>query len=125
MSLSDALKAWLAHRREVLVRRSRFRLGKIESRLEILKGYLVAYLNIDEVIAIIRTSDKPMETLMERFGLTQNQANAILDMRLRSLRKTGAGLPSSRRKTRLSASRKSWRGWSGARMRNGSASPRR
>ena len=87
MSLSDALKAWLAHRREVLVRRSRFRLGKIESRLEILKGYLVAYLNIDEVIAIIRTSDKPMETLMERFGLTQNQANAILDMRLRSLRK--------------------------------------
>ena len=87
MSLRGALNAWLAHRREVLVRRSNFRLGKITSRLEILEGYLVVYLNLDEVIAIIREAENPRARLMERFELTETQANAILDMRLRSLRR--------------------------------------
>ena len=87
LSLKDALKEWLAHRREVLVRRSRHRLGKIQRRLEILDGYLIVFLNLDEVIAIIRDSDHPRDDLMARFSLTEVQANAILDMRLRSLRR--------------------------------------
>ena len=87
MSLREALNAWLAHRREVLVRRSNFRLGKIASRLEVLEGYLVVYLNLDEVIAIIREAENPRARLMERFELIETQANAILDMRLRSLRR--------------------------------------
>ena len=87
MSLREALNAWLAHRREVLVRRSNFRLGKIASRLEVLEGYLVVYLNLDEVIAIIREAESPRARLMERFELTETQANAILDMRLRALRR--------------------------------------
>ena len=87
MSLGEALNAWLAHRREVLVRRSNFRLSKIASRLEVLEGYLVVYLNLDEVIAIIREAENPRARLMERFELIETQANAILDMRLRSLRR--------------------------------------
>ncbi len=87
LSLKDALREWLGHRREVLVRRSRHRLGKIERRLEILEGYLIVFLNLDEVIAIIRESDHPRDDLMARFSLTEMQANAILDMRLRSLRR--------------------------------------
>ena len=87
MNLRGALNAWLAHRREVLVRRSNYRLGKIAARLEVLEGYLVVYLNLDEVIAIIREAEHPRARLMERFELTETQANAILDMRLRSLRR--------------------------------------
>ena len=87
MTLKGALQAWLDHRRVVLLRRSQFRLGKIERRLELLEGYLVVYLNLDEVIAIIREEDHPKEALMRRFDLTENQAVAILDMRLRSLRR--------------------------------------
>ncbi|WP_349957877.1 DNA topoisomerase IV subunit A [Rhizobium sp. ZPR3] len=87
MALNEVLKEWLDHRREVLLRRSRFRLAAIEKRLEILGGFLVAYLNIDEVIAIIREEDEPKPVMMERFGLTDNQVEAILNMRLRSLRK--------------------------------------
>ena len=87
MTLRDALNAWLAHRRVVLVRRSNFRLGRIEARLEVLEGYLVVFLNLDEVIAIIREADNPRAGLIERFSLTDAQATAILDMRLRSLRR--------------------------------------
>ena len=87
MNLREALNAWLAHRRVVLLRRSHFRLGKIEARLEVLEGYLVVYLNLDEVIAIIREADHPRDRLMDRFELTETQANAILDMRLRALRR--------------------------------------
>ncbi|MGM4980525.1 MULTISPECIES: DNA topoisomerase IV subunit A [Rhizobium] len=87
MALNEVLKEWLDHRREVLLRRSRFRLAAIEKRLEILGGFLIAYLNIDEVIAIIREEDEPKPVMMERFGLTDNQVEAILNMRLRSLRK--------------------------------------
>ncbi|MBB4570160.1 DNA topoisomerase IV subunit A [Rhizobium leucaenae] len=87
MALNDVLKEWLDHRREVLLRRSRFRLAAIEKRLEILGGFLIAYLNIDEVIAIIREEDEPKPVMMVRFGLTDNQVEAILNMRLRSLRK--------------------------------------
>ena len=87
VSLAEALTEWLAHRREVLVRRSKFRLSKIEHRLEILGGYLIAYLNLDEVIRIIRTEDEPKPVLMKRFKLTDVQADAILNMRLRNLRK--------------------------------------
>ena len=87
LSLKDALLAWIDHRLVVLQRRSRHRLGKIEHRLDVLDGYLVVYLNLDEVIAIIREEDEPKKELMQRFSLNENQANAILDMRLRSLRR--------------------------------------
>ncbi|MGO4565068.1 DNA topoisomerase IV subunit A [Rhizobium sp. 2YAF20] len=87
MALNEVLKEWLDHRREVLQRRSRFRLAAIDKRLEILGGFLVAYLNIDEVIRIIREEDEPKPIMMARWGLTDNQVEAILNMRLRSLRK--------------------------------------
>ncbi|KQV43344.1 MULTISPECIES: DNA topoisomerase IV subunit A [unclassified Rhizobium] len=87
MSIGDVLTEWLHHRREVLQRRSRFRLAAIERRLEILGGYLIAYLNLDEVIRIIREEDEPKQVMMERFSLTDLQAESILNMRLRSLRK--------------------------------------
>ncbi|MDP7375249.1 MAG: DNA topoisomerase IV subunit A, partial [Alphaproteobacteria bacterium] len=87
LSLKEALTEWLLHRRNVLMRRSKYRLGKIERRLEILEGYLVVFLNLDEVITIIRETDHPRDELMVRFSLSDVQANAILDMRLRSLRR--------------------------------------
>lgn len=87
MALNEVLLEWLDHRREVLQRRSRFRLAAIDRRLEILGGYLVAYLNLDEVIRIIREEDEPKPALMTRFTLTDLQAESILNMRLRSLRK--------------------------------------
>ncbi|MBC8128765.1 MAG: DNA topoisomerase IV subunit A [Rhizobiaceae bacterium] len=87
MTLKEVLAEWLAHQREVLVRRARFRLDQIERRLEVLSGYLIAFLNLDEVIRIIRTEDEPKPVLVETFTLTEVQAEAILNMRLRSLRK--------------------------------------
>ncbi len=87
MSLREALEAFLEHRIVVVVRRAKYRLEKIEHRMEMLGGYLVAYLNLDEVIRIIREKDKPKPVLMKRFDLTDIQAEAILNMRLRSLRK--------------------------------------
>ncbi|KRB01074.1 DNA topoisomerase IV subunit A [Devosia sp. Root685] len=87
MSLKDALRAWLDHRKIVLVRRSEHRLEQIANRLEVLEGYIVAYLNLDEVIRIIREEDDAKKSLMATFDLTDNQAEAILNMRLRSLRK--------------------------------------
>jgi topoisomerase-4 subunit A len=87
MNLKEVLRAFLDHRHVVLNRRSRFRLGKIEKRLEVLEGYLKAYLNLDEVIRIIREEDEPKPSLMKAFDLTENQAEAILNMRLRSLRR--------------------------------------
>ncbi|MBX5133143.1 DNA topoisomerase IV subunit A [Rhizobium lentis] len=87
MALNEVLKEWLDHRREVLQRRSRFRLAAIDKRLEILGGLLIAYLNIDEVIRIIREEDEPKPVMMARWDLTDNQVEAILNMRLRALRK--------------------------------------
>ena len=87
MTLREVLQAWLEHRKEVLVRQSRHRLGQVLHRIEILDGYLVVYLNIDEVIRIVREEDEPKTALMETFKLTEVQAEAILNMRLRSLRK--------------------------------------
>ncbi|NOZ67444.1 MAG: DNA topoisomerase IV subunit A [Alphaproteobacteria bacterium] len=87
MSLREVLQAFLDHRQVVLQRRSKFRLGKIEHRLEVLGGYLIAYLNLDEVIRIIREEDEVKPFLMKAFSLTDVQAEAILNMRLRSLRK--------------------------------------
>jgi len=87
MSLKDVLREWLDHRRDVLLRRSRYRLAQIEKRLEVLAGLLIAYLNIDEVIRIIRFEDEPKKKLMERFELTEVQVEAILNMRLRALAK--------------------------------------
>lgn len=87
MALNEVLKEWLDHRREVLQRRSRFRLAAIERRLEILGGLLIAYLNIDEVIKIIREEDEPKPVMMTRWDLTDIQVEAILNMRLRALRK--------------------------------------
>ena len=87
MSLGGALKAWVEHQFVVLDRRTRHRLGKIADRIELLDGYLVAYLNLDRVIAIIRTEDEPKQVMIAEFGLTDRQAEAILNMRLRSLRR--------------------------------------
>ena len=87
LSLKDALREWLDHRKDVLVRRTNFRLGEIARRLEILGGYLIAYLNLDEVIRIIREEDEAKPALIARFKLTDTQAEAILNMRLRALRK--------------------------------------
>ncbi|MGI9392915.1 MAG: DNA topoisomerase IV subunit A [Parvibaculales bacterium] len=87
MGLKEIMKAWLEHRQEVLGRVSRFRLNAIEARLEILEGYLIAYLNLDEVIHIIREEDDPKSSLIKKFKLTERQAEAILNMRLRALRK--------------------------------------
>ncbi|MEY4889349.1 MAG: topoisomerase subunit [Pseudomonadota bacterium] len=87
MGLKSVLVAWLDHQIEVLIRRSQHRLGKIDDRLELLDGYLIAYLNLDRVIEIIRTEDEPKPVMMAEFGLTDRQAEAILNMRLRSLRR--------------------------------------
>ena len=87
LGLAEALREWLDHRREVLLRRSRHRLAEIEHRLEVLGGYLVAYLNLDKVIKIIRKEDEPKPVLMKTFKLTDVQADAILNMRLRNLRR--------------------------------------
>src|SRR5262249_42836192 len=87
VGLAEALSEWLAHRREGLLRRAKFRLNQIEHRLEGLGGYLVAYLNLDKVIKIIRSEDEPKPVLMKTFKLSDVQADAILNMRLRNLRK--------------------------------------
>jgi topoisomerase-4 subunit A len=87
LSLRDVLRQWLEHRKVVLVRRSKFRLEKIEHRLEVLDGYLVAYLNLDEVIRIVRFEDDPKAKLVAKFKLTEVQAEAILNLRLKSLSK--------------------------------------
>jgi topoisomerase-4 subunit A len=87
VGLAEVLTEWLGHRREVLLRRSRFRLSQIEHRLQVLGGYLVAYLNLDKVIRIIRNEDEPKPVLMKTFRLSDVQADAILNMRLRNLRK--------------------------------------
>lgn len=85
LSLRDVLRQWLEHRIDVLVKRSKYRLSKIEHRLEVLDGYLIAYLNIDEVIKIVRFEDDPKAKLMSRFKLSEVQAEAILNLRLKSL----------------------------------------
>src|SRR6266700_3451543 len=83
----EGLREWLDHLRDVLIRRANYRKAQIEHRLEVLGGYMIAYLNIDKVIKIIRTEDEPKPVLMKTFKLTEVQAEAILNMRLRSLRK--------------------------------------
>jgi len=85
--LRELLRAFLDHRREVLLRRARFRLGKIDDRLEVLEGYIIAFLNLDRVIEIIRFEDEPKDVLIAEFDLSDVQAEAILNMRLRNLRK--------------------------------------
>jgi len=87
MSLREALLAWLDFQFQVMVRRATVRIGKIDDRLELLEGFLKAFLNLDRVIAIIRTEDEPKPVLMAEFSLTDRQAEAILNMRLRSLRR--------------------------------------
>ena len=102
MSLKEALTAWLAFQIEVLVRRSQVRIGKIDDRLELLDGFLVAFLNLDRVIEIIRSEDEPKPVMMAEFSLSDRQAEAILNMRLRSLA-TGS------RKWRSAGSARRWR----------------
>jgi topoisomerase-4 subunit A len=87
MSLKESLAAWLGFQFEVLVRRSQVRVGKIDERLELLDGFLIAYLNLNRVIEIIRTEDEPKAVMMAEFSLSDRQAEAILNMRLRSLRR--------------------------------------
>ena len=87
LGLKDLLKEWVISQIDILLRRSRHRLDKIAARLELLDGYIVAYLNLDRIIEIIRTEDEPKPVMMAEFELTDRQAEAILNMRLRSLRK--------------------------------------
>jgi topoisomerase-4 subunit A len=87
VGLTECLREWLDHLRDVLIRRSNYRKAQIEHRLEVLGGYLIAYLNIDKVIKIIRTEDEPKPVLMKTFKLSDIQADSILNMRLRNLRK--------------------------------------
>ena len=87
MSLAEILTAFLKHREEVLIRRAKFRLDKIAHRMELLQGFLTAYLNLDRVIEIIRNEDEPKPIMMQEFSLTDVQAEAILNMKLRSLRR--------------------------------------
>ncbi|WP_201739171.1 DNA topoisomerase IV subunit A [Flavisphingopyxis soli] len=87
MGLKEVLANWLAHQFEVLVNRSRHRLGKIDDRMELLGGYIIAFLNLDRIIEIIRTEDEPKPVMMAEFELNDRQAEAILNMRLRSLRR--------------------------------------
>ena len=87
LDLKELLRVWLEHRREVTRRRSLYRVGRIDQRLEVLGGFLVVHLNLDEVIRIVREEDDPKRALMLRFELTDAQADAVLNMRLRQLRK--------------------------------------
>ncbi|MEK6541328.1 MAG: DNA topoisomerase IV subunit A [Pseudomonadota bacterium] len=87
MGLKEVLEHWLCHQFDVLVRRTQHRLARIEERLELVAGYIIAYLNLDRIIEIIRTKDEPKPLMMAEFLLTDRQAEAILNMRLRSLRK--------------------------------------
>jgi topoisomerase IV subunit A len=87
LGLKEVLTRWIRHQIEVLLRRAQHRLGKIDDRIELLDGYLIAYLNLDRVIEIIRTEDEPKPVMMAQFGLTDRQVEAILNMRLRSLRR--------------------------------------
>ena len=87
VGLAEVLREWLDHRRDVLLRRTNFRIRQIDARLEVLGGLLVAYLNLDKVIKIIRTEDEPKPVLMKTFKISDVQADAILNMRLRNLRK--------------------------------------
>ena len=86
-NLRDLLLAWIDHRRDVLVRRSTFNLNQIKTRMEILSGYLIVYVNLDEVIKIIREEDEPKIKLKKKFDLNENQANSILNMRLEVIKK--------------------------------------
>ncbi|MFL6845172.1 MAG: DNA topoisomerase IV subunit A [Allosphingosinicella sp.] len=87
MGLREVLSAWVAHQFSVLMRRSQYRIGKIDDRLELLEGYIIAFLNLDRVIEIIRTEDEPKPVMIAEFALNDRQAEAILNMRLRSLRR--------------------------------------
>jgi len=87
MGLKELLQNWVTHQIEILQRRTSHRLAKIADRLDLLEGYIIAFLNLDRVIEIIRTEDEPKPVMMEEFGLTDRQTEAILNMRLRSLRK--------------------------------------
>ena len=109
MTLREVLQSFLDHRHEVLLRRTRYRLEKIALRLEVLEGYLAVYAHLDEVIRIIRREDEPKPKLMKRFNLTDRQAEAILDMRLRALRKLDE-LAVRKEHAELSEEQKSLRG---------------
>ena len=113
MGLPEVLWSWLEHRHVVLVRRTTHRLAAIARRLEILEGYRIVYLNLDEVIRIVREEDKPKEALMARFSLSEVQANAILDMRLRALRKLEE-MEIGREHTKLSKEQKGLQGLIGS-----------
>ncbi len=87
MNIKEVLQNWMNHQKEVLVRRSQYRLEKVLHRLEVLEGYLIVYLNIDEVIRIIRFEDEPKQELMKAFNLSEVQVEAVLNLRLRRLHK--------------------------------------
>jgi topoisomerase-4 subunit A len=118
IGLAEALREWLDHRRDVLLRRSNHRLKQIAHRLEVLGGYLIAYLNIDKVIKIIRNEDEPKPVLMKTFKLTDVQAEAILNMRLRNLRKLEE-FEIRKEDKELRAEKKSLESWSARRRSSG------
>ena len=120
MGLPEVLWSWLDHRHVVLVRRTEHRLAAIARRLEILDGYLIAYLNLDEVIRIIRSEDEPKPVLMATFSLTDLQAESILNMRLRSLRKLEE-MEIRREHKKLSAEQKKLQGLMGSETKRWSA----
>jgi topoisomerase-4 subunit A len=119
MNLKEALQAFLDHRREVLQRRSRHRLAAVARRMEILRGFVIVYVNLDEVIHIIREADDPKAEMMTRWGLTEVQVEAILNMRLRTLRRLeevaiqkeleSLGGEASGLETLLGSERRQWR----------------
>ena len=117
MSLKEALTAWLQFQIEVLVRKSQVRIGKIDDRLELLDGFLIAFLNLDRVIEIIRGEDEPKPMLMAEFKLSDRQAEAILNMRLRSLRKLEE-MEIGREREKLAKEREELRSLSKARLGN-------
>ena len=124
MSLKESLAAWLAFQFEVLVRRSQVRIGKIDERLELLDGFLIAFLNLDRVIEIIRSKDEPKPVLMKEFSLLDRQAEAILNMRLRSLRRLGGNGDRSRTGKSFKRSATTSKSWSTAATGSGRGSKR-
>src|SRR5437763_1846903 len=119
MNLREALQAFLDHRREVLQRRSRHRLAAVGHRMEVLRGFVIVYVNLDEVIRIIREADEPKAEMMARWGLSEVQVEAILNMRLRTLRRLeeialtkeleGLGAESKELEALLGSDKRQWR----------------
>ena len=125
MDLAEVLREWLDHRRDVLLRRSKHRLAEIEHRLEVLGGFLIAYLNLDKVIKIIRNEDEPKPVLMKAFKLSDIQADAILNMRLTQFAQARGDGDQAREQGICARRRRVWKNSCVPRRSNGRRSPTR